>query len=127
MSMMRNILLKSFILFCLAVSAIGCRQRSRLCRNHAAAGSGRHSVAVFGKTGADPIVVCGNRTLAEHRFPPCSTFKIVSTLMGLDSGVRPARRAVSVMTAPGTSSPHGTETSRCGRRSGLPACRTTRN
>ena len=88
MSIMRNILLKSFILFCLAVSAIGCRQPEPLMpKSSAAAGIPAGFVAVFGKTGADPIVVCGNRTLAEHRFPPCSTFKIVSTLMGLDSGV----------------------------------------
>ncbi|WP_288611980.1 penicillin-binding transpeptidase domain-containing protein, partial [uncultured Victivallis sp.] len=86
--MMRNILLKSFILFCLTVSAIGCRQPEPLMpKSSAAAGIPAGFVAVFGKTGADPIVVCGNRTLAEHRFPPCSTFKIVSTLMGLDSGV----------------------------------------
>lgn len=43
-------------------------------------------VAVFSDN-KELLQVYGNRTLAAYRFPPCSTFKIVSTLMGLDGGV----------------------------------------
>ena len=42
-------------------------------------------VAVFASD--TEIRVYGDRALAEYRFPPCSTFKIISTLMGLDCGV----------------------------------------
>lgn len=42
-------------------------------------------VAVFAE--GDQMRVFGNPALAECRFPPCSTFKIISTLMGLDCGV----------------------------------------
>ncbi len=45
------------------------------------------TVAVFYRPGAAEVLVFGDKHLAEERFIPCSTFKIVSTLMGLDSGV----------------------------------------
>ena len=46
----------------------------------------KHFVAVFADKN-ETIQVYGDKTLSVYRFPPCSTFKIVSSLMGLDSGV----------------------------------------
>ena len=37
--------------------------------------------------GAGRRIVYGQPSLAERRYPPCSTFKIVSTLLGLDCQV----------------------------------------
>ncbi len=45
------------------------------------------TVAVFYTPGASELLVFGDCALARERFIPCSTFKIVSTLMGLDSGM----------------------------------------
>ncbi len=44
-------------------------------------------VAVFYFSATPRLLVAGRPELADRRFPPCSTFKIVSTLMGLDQGV----------------------------------------
>ena len=45
------------------------------------------TVAVFHTPGNPVWTVYGNDKAAERRFVPCSTFKIVSTLMGLDAGI----------------------------------------
>lgn len=45
------------------------------------------TVAVFHTPGSPVWTVYGSRKAAEQRFIPCSTFKIVSTLMGLDAGI----------------------------------------
>ena len=44
-------------------------------------------VALFYFPATSHLLVAGRAELADRRFPPCSTFKIVSTLMGLDCGV----------------------------------------
>lgn len=44
-------------------------------------------VLLFEIPAVGEILAYGDAGLADSRFPPCSTFKIVSTLMGLDRGV----------------------------------------
>lgn len=43
-------------------------------------------ILLFENPAKGEIFVYGDAGLADFRFPPCSTFKIVSTLMGLDGG-----------------------------------------
>lgn len=51
------------------------------------------TAAVFYTPGASELLVFGDGALAGERFIPCSTFKIISTLMGLDSGVLSGKSA----------------------------------
>ncbi len=44
-------------------------------------------ILLFDVPAAGKMLAYGNADLADCRFPPCSTFKIVSTLMGLDRGI----------------------------------------
>ena len=44
-------------------------------------------VALFYFPATSHLVITGQAELADRRFPPCSTFKIISTLMGLDRGI----------------------------------------
>lgn len=70
----------------LAVAMSGCRSAALLERESIVpppAGK----VALFRDSAGGGTVICGEHALAGRRFPPCSTFKIVSTLMGLDAGV----------------------------------------
>ena len=43
-------------------------------------------ILLFENPAKGEIFAYGDAGLADFRFPPCSTFKIVSTLMGLDGG-----------------------------------------
>lgn len=75
-------------ILCLLVAAVltGCRSSAELkCALPAPVGTPDGFVAVFDDGGR--VAVYGQAELAGMRFPPCSTFKIVSSLMGLDAGV----------------------------------------
>lgn len=83
---MKRILSAAVALVLAAIPVTGCRSRE-LAELEGASAVPPGYVAVFGRSAAGKIAVAGTPALAERRFPPCSTFKIVSTLMGLDSGV----------------------------------------
>lgn len=81
-------LLKFVVLSLLAAAVLsGCRapQSAELRSVPVAVKVPKLFAAVFDDGGRRWIY--GEGTLAEKRFPPCSTFKIVSTLLGLDCGV----------------------------------------
>ena len=81
-------------------------------------------ILLFENPAKGEIFAYGDAGLADFRFPPCSTFKIVSTLTA--GGWRISMRAWG-MTAQNTSMIHGTGTSRFRRLSAFPVCRIIRN